>query len=122
MQIVLIDDEPFLCDVLAVALRYQGQQVRSCTTGERALALIRSLDPLPDLIILDLMLPGMSGPEVYSAIQQDARLAHIPILIITATARASAAVQQCATAYVLYKPFTLEALLAAISELTGSPA
>jgi two-component system phosphate regulon response regulator PhoB len=77
-----VDDEKDLLDLLSYNLRKAGHQVSTAATGLRALQSIA--DRRPDLIILDLMLPELSGTEVAARIRANPETAAIPIIMLTA--------------------------------------
>ena len=78
-KILVVDDEPSIVDVLTYNLTKAGHQPIVARDGERALVLARA--ECPDLVILDLMLPGMDGLEVCRALRKDGDL---PIIMLTA--------------------------------------
>jgi two-component system phosphate regulon response regulator PhoB len=80
-RILLVEDEADIRDVVAFNLRQSGYTVVAATRGREALA---KLEESPALVVLDLMLPDMSGIEVCKAIKHDPRTAHVPVLILTA--------------------------------------
>ncbi|MDF0605104.1 phosphate regulon transcriptional regulator PhoB [Neisseriaceae bacterium TC5R-5] len=81
-NILLVEDEPAIQELIAFNLVQVGHQVLRASTGEAALVLIRNV--LPDLILLDWMLPGVSGVEVAKRLRSDERTRHIPIIMLTA--------------------------------------
>ena len=81
-RILLVDDEPDLVELVRVNLDQAGYRVESAEGGREALAAIRR-NP-PDLIILDLMLPDVSGTEICRQVRADQRLSEIPIIMLTA--------------------------------------
>jgi two-component system phosphate regulon response regulator PhoB len=81
-KILAVDDEEDLLELVRVNLTREGYQVQCALTGEAALSIVRR-DP-PDLILLDLMLPGTDGLEVCRRLKSDAGTAHIPIVMLTA--------------------------------------
>ncbi len=83
-KILVVDDETDVIDMLVVNLRGAGFQVTTAEDGASALAKARS-EP-PSLIILDLMLPGMSGLEICKVLKGDAATRHIPVIMLTAKA------------------------------------
>ena len=83
-QILIIEDESDVADLLEMTLRKAG--FKASTTGDGASGLQKARDNRPDFIILDLMLPKMSGLEVCRILKGDAGTAHIPILMLTAKA------------------------------------
>ena len=88
-SILVVEDEPQLRGLLRLYLEREGHRVTDAGDGPTALAAFDA-DP-PDLVILDLMLPGLDGPEVCRQLQT-AR----PVPVPTLTARASATEQRCA--------------------------
>jgi len=81
-QILLIDDEPHLLLALSAYLRRAGYQVVSVPGGKEALVAMR--DWLPDLIICDIMMPGMDGLDVRRELEKDDRYRDIPFIFLTA--------------------------------------
>jgi len=81
--ILIVDDEPRNCSLLEALLQPQGYRTRTAASGEEALASV-AREP-PDLILLDVMMPGMNGFEVARVLKTDAATAHIPIIIVTAS-------------------------------------
>jgi len=79
-RVLLVEDERDLASLLAHNLRIEGFEVRAVEDGREALPLVRSW--APDLVLLDLMLPGMDGFEVLRAIRAHAR--DLPVLILSA--------------------------------------
>jgi two-component system phosphate regulon response regulator PhoB len=80
--ILIVEDEADLQQVLAYNLRQAGHDVLTASSGEAALAIIRQRPP--DLVVLDLMLPGMTGIEVCRVIKSDPTLRQVAVLILTA--------------------------------------
>jgi two-component system phosphate regulon response regulator PhoB len=83
-KILIIEDESDVADLLEMNLRKAGFKVMIASDG--AAGLQRARDDRPDFIILDLMLPKMSGLEVCRILKSDAATSHIPILMLTAKA------------------------------------
>ncbi len=81
-KIVIIEDEPDIVDVLAYNLSREGFQVVSAPDGESGLQEIRS--QMPDLVLLDLMLPGFDGIDVCQRLKASETTRGIPIIMITA--------------------------------------
>ena len=80
--ILLVEDEPGIQELVRFNLQQSGHTVISSLNAEQALATIR--ETLPDLILLDWMLPGMSGIELAKKIRADSRTAAVPIIMLTA--------------------------------------
>jgi len=81
-KILVVDDETDVIDMLVVNLRGAGFQVSTAEDGAAALAKARN--DSPSLIVLDLMLPGMSGLEICKVLKGDAATRHIPVIMLTA--------------------------------------
>jgi len=81
-KILVVDDEEDILELVRYNLAKEGYQVHAAATGELAVAQSKSINP--DLIILDLMLPGMDGLEVARVLKQDPGTRHIPIVMLTA--------------------------------------
>ena len=81
-KILVVEDEPDILEMVRYNLDQAGLDVETAEDAERALQSVQEI--LPDLIILDLMLPGIDGLDMCRQIKQDARTRHIPILMLTA--------------------------------------
>ncbi len=84
-KILLAEDDRFLRRACETALTRRGMTVVAAEDGEQALALIRS--ERPDLILLDLLMPKMTGIEVLRALKADAGISSIPVLILSNSSR-----------------------------------
>jgi two-component system sensor histidine kinase/response regulator len=80
--ILLIEDDPELRSEAAVFLEDEGYAVIPAATGADAMLILHHIDP-PDLIVLDLMLPLMSGWDVSAELAKDERLAQVPVVIFS---------------------------------------
>ncbi len=81
-HILVVDDERDIQELVSYNLSRSGYQVTCVATGEDAITKARS--ETPDLIVLDLMLPGVDGLDVCKVLKNDARTGHIPIIMLTA--------------------------------------
>ncbi len=86
-KILLIDDEEDLVSILKDRLEAEGFEVVSAFNGEKGIELARS--ELPDLIILDILMPRMTGHEVWTTLQKEPMLKKIPLLILSAKMQAT---------------------------------
>jgi len=80
--ILLVDDEEDIVELLELNLLREGYKVLTCGTGEQALEIAHS--KLPNLMILDLMLPGIDGLEVCKRLRSDPKTERLPIIILSA--------------------------------------
>ena len=132
-KILIVDDEPAIVELLEEHLRSEGYDTEHAFSGEEALVVLER--STPDLVILDLMLPGMDGYEVCRLMQADSRLNHIPVIMLTARSAVPNKVlgyQRGADDYIV-KPFDPDELSVrvraqlhhlyhdSVSELTGLP-
>jgi CheY-like chemotaxis protein len=92
MKILLVEDSKFLRLATERALARAGYQVSTAVDGVQALALAR--EGMPDLILLDMLLPKMTGPDVLKALKNDARTAEIPIVVLSGLSQKNAARMQ----------------------------
>ncbi len=81
--ILIVEDEADLVEALSWSFQREGFLVRTASTGQSAL-LAAAQDPLPDLILLDLMLPDLSGTEVCRRLKSAPRTERIPVIMVTA--------------------------------------
>ena len=80
-RILVVDDEPFYTDVLCNLLRDE-YQVESAVTGEEALAKA-AVEPCPDLVLLDIILPDIDGYEVCHRLKRNSLTSEIPVIFLT---------------------------------------
>jgi two-component system phosphate regulon response regulator PhoB len=83
-RILVVDDEPDLLELVRLTLHQAGHQVDTATSGRAALDALRQRRP--DLLILDLMLPDLSGTELCRRLRADSEFASLPVLMLTAKA------------------------------------
>ena len=113
-KIIVVEDEPDLVDVVTYNLEREGYSVLASQRGDEGLNLIRS--EAPDLVLLDLMLPGMDGLSICRQMKSDSSMREIPIIIASAKGEESDVViglEMGADDY-LAKPFSPRELLARI--------
>lgn len=117
--IMIIDDEPDNLDVLGMMLRQEGWSVRAFPRGD--LALKASGDEVPDLILLDIRMPGMDGYEVCRRFKADERLRAIPIIFLSAFSEPADKVRAFEAGGVDYitKPFSEREVLARVHTHLG---
>ena len=82
--ILVVDDEPDLVELVRFRLERDGHTIISAADGPTGL--MAALDRHPDLVILDVMMPGLDGFEVVRRMKNDARTANTPVILLTARA------------------------------------
>src|SRR3954464_4368396 len=115
--VLVVDDERDLLDLITYQLQRNGFSALSATSGDAALEMASR--ELPDLILLDLMLPGMNGTEVARRLKAGARTAAIPIVMLTAKSEETDVVVGLtlgADDYIT-KPFSMKILLARLTSV-----
>lgn len=114
LSILVVDDTPTNIDLLTLVLKKRNYKVRVADSGERALKQV-SLDP-PDLILLDVMMPGLDGFETCRRLKRDPVSAQIPVIFITALSDMKDMLKgfQVGGADFLTKPFQAEEVLARV--------
>ncbi|MBI9091797.1 MAG: response regulator [Desulfobacterium sp.] len=113
--VLAIDDDPVNLEVVVNHLEAQNMAVSTCLSGPEALAQINEKD-LPDLILLDIMMPSMTGYEVCRILRQKYTASELPIIILTAKSRLSDLMEAFDTGVndYLTKPFTRGELVARV--------
>lgn len=119
-RILVVDDEPLVCDAVKMMLEFDGHDVATASNGKAALAVLEQGSV--DLVITDFEMPGMKGDELAAAIK--ARDPLQPVVMITAYAEMLQASGNPLTGvdFVISKPFLLENLREAIAKVTRVPA
>lgn len=115
LKVLVVDDEPSITQLLAMALRYDGWQVETAATGAEAIAKERSF--APDVMVLDIMLPDFDGMQVLSRIRAAGEI--VPVLFLTALDSVDDRVKGFTAGgddYVV-KPFSIEELIARLRAL-----
>lgn len=117
-RILVVDDEPLVCDAVKMMLDFDGHDVKTAGSGKEALAAMA--EGTFDLVITDFEMPGMKGDELAAAIK--ARNPKQPVVMITAYAEMLQASGNPLHGidYVISKPFLLENLRQAIARVTPS--
>jgi CheY-like chemotaxis protein len=113
MVVLIVEDERDLRDSLQEFLEQEGYAVATAGNGAEALAFLEH--ERPGLVILDLMMPVVSGDEVYARMQRDPRFSTIPVLVSTSDpSRAPSGT------LIMKKPINLNRLLGAVRQHCGS--
>jgi DNA-binding response OmpR family regulator len=83
MDILIVDDDPDLVELATRWLEREGHSVRHATTGPIGLEVLQA-DPLPDLVLLDVMLPYMDGFELLRRLRAEERTRRLPVVLVSA--------------------------------------
>jgi len=114
MRVLVVDDDPDIVSILRRGLAYEGYTVDTASDGNEALAKVRQAEP--DVVVLDIMMPGLDGVEVARRLRETD---DVPILMLTAkgtTADKVEGLDSGADDYVV-KPFDIDELLARVKSL-----
>ena len=120
-SILIVEDDRFLREIAGQKLEAEGFVVKSATTGKEALGLLET-GPRPDIIVLDLILPGMSGYEILESIKKQERLKDIPVLILSNLGQEEdidKAKKLGATDYLVKAHFSFAEIIKKIREIVG---
>jgi CheY-like chemotaxis protein len=113
---VLVEDDPHIAVLVEFALEPLGLLIERFADGAAALERLRRA-PRPDVAILDLMLPGRSGREILGALDEDERLAALPVLVLSARVGGHALARARGPLAFVAKPFDVEHLLTTVERL-----
>lgn len=115
--VLLIEDEPNIIEAVSFILARDGWEVKTHANGHDAMDAVRAR--APDLIILDVMLPGKSGYDILEEIRADAGFARTPVLMLTARGQEKdkEAAERAGADQYMIKPFSNADLLAAMHAL-----
>jgi DNA-binding response OmpR family regulator len=121
-HVLLIEDEPNIAEAIRFILSRDGWQVSTHADGADAVAEVQNLRP--DILILDVMLPGQSGYDILAQLRQLACGADLPVLMLTAKsqARDRDAAERTGANMFMTKPFSNAEILAAVRALAGDTA
>lgn len=112
--ILLVDDQEDGRELLREVLQQRGFVVAEAENGKTALERMRSM-PSPDIVILDLNMPVMSGQELLDVMKADASLAELPVLVFTGNLASKIPLEKPVVCQ-LWKPCTVARLLASVDE------
>lgn len=118
-KVLIVDDDPAIVKVVSLLLRSKGHRPLEALRGREGLEI--AVNEKPDLILLDIMMPGIDGYEFYRRLRDDSRTAEIPVIFVTAVLGAES-VEGGAEAQYLTKPFLPEQLLSMVLEAVGTAA
>ncbi len=106
-RILVVDDEESILEVVQIVLEGEGYVVQTSMNS----SFLHTLMPLPDLILLDVLLSGEDGREICKRIKVDMRLQHIPVIMLSAHSDAGKVADTSGADAFLEKPFDVDALI-----------
>jgi len=117
-RVVLVEDELNIAEAIRFLLSREGWRVETLANGASALEVIRKA--MPDLVMLDVMLPGRSGFEILQDLRADPDLEALPVLMLTARgqSRDREMAERAGVSRFMTKPFSNAEMLDAVRELT----
>ncbi len=119
-HIICVEDELEMIDLIRLILSRRGFEVKGANGGKEGLEIIRK--ELPDLVLLDLMMPDMDGWEVYQQMKADETIKDIPVIVVTAKAQSIDKVLGLHIAKVddyIAKPFSPQELITSVENVLG---
>ena len=118
-HVVLVEDELNIAEAIRFLLSNDGWRVETLANGSNAVDVIRKATP--DLVMLDVMLPGKSGFEILHDLRADPALVDLPVLMLTARGQRSdrELAEKSGVSRFMTKPFSNAEMLDAVRELTG---
>lgn len=119
-SVAIIEDEPFIIEALTFLLQNEGFDVAAISDGAKALDFIRNTEP--NLIILDIMLPNVSGMKILEDIRALDEISHLPVLMLTAKGQKKdrRAAEDAGVSKFMTKPFDNEELIKHVKQMLNS--
>lgn len=120
-HVLLVEDEMNIVEAIRFLLTRKGWHVEAHADGTTAVQRIR--DRMPDVLILDLMLPGRSGLEILRELRSEAQFADLPVLMLTARGQEQDRDLACQAGVnrFMTKPFSNDEIVAAVQDLAADP-
>ncbi len=115
--VLVVDDDPALTGLLTLFLRDAGYETIAANSGQRALEMV--LQQRPDVVLLDLMMPIVSGSTVCREIKSNEATKHIPVIVISGDGRADTKTADVGADACIVKPFELDEVLLNIRKFCG---
>ena len=118
-RILIVEDHPTMREAMRLVLEGEGFDIDEASDGEQALAAVQ--DERPDLVLLDMSIPVVPGPDVLAAVKGDPATSDVRVIVVTATGEEGRAAAMAGGAdHYFTKPFSPIALLQAVEEVLGS--
>jgi CheY-like chemotaxis protein len=117
-RILIVEDHQTMREAMRLVLEGEGFDIDEASDGDQALAAVQ--DGPPDLVLLDMNVPGATGPDVLAAMKNDPATAQVRVIVVTATGEEGRAAAMAGGAdHYFTKPFSPIALLQAVEEALG---
>jgi len=117
-KIAVLEDEPSLSEMMKMMLERSGYQVVICENGREAMDFLEN--EKPDLVLLDVMLPGMDGSEIAKEMSNSAALSETPIIVVSALEESGGLFRGITQVREFCpKPFTISGLTGAVKRVLG---
>ena len=118
VRILIVEDHPTMREAMRLVLEGEGFDIDEASDGDQALAAVQA-EP-PDLVLLDMSIPGISGPDVLAAMKRNPGNSKVRVIVVTATGEEGRAAAMAGGAdHYFTKPFSPIALLQAVEEVLG---
>jgi two-component system, chemotaxis family, chemotaxis protein CheY len=114
-RVLIVDDDVGIREALTMILEDEGYEVSSAANGQLALDWLVTHSSLPNLILLDLMMPIMNGWEFHTAMRKEGRFATIPVIVLSADSNMAQKAQSLQAQGYLAKPVDIELLLSTVN-------
>jgi DNA-binding response OmpR family regulator len=116
-SVLIIEDEPFILEALSFLLEREGYALSSFSDGEGCVDYIKKINP--DLIILDMMLPNISGMQILENLRSSQEFQSLPVLMLTAKGqrRDRQAAENAGASLFMTKPFSNDEIIANVHKL-----
>jgi two-component system phosphate regulon response regulator PhoB len=117
-RILIVEDHPTMREAMRLVLEGEGFDIDEASDGAQALSAVHQ--EAPDLVLLDMSIPGISGPDVLAAVKRDPTTSEVRVIVVTATGEEGRAAAMAGGAdHYFTKPFSPIALLQAVEEVLG---
>jgi CheY-like chemotaxis protein len=116
-QILVVDDDPGILGALRMLFEGEGYRVETRAKGDDVEALQDSPDPLPDVIVLDVLLSGKDGRTICRALKSQEATRRIPVVMISAHPAAEASAREVGADAFVAKPFAIDDMLDTVAAL-----
>jgi CheY-like chemotaxis protein len=120
-RVLVVDDDPYIRDVVAQLLEGEGYRIEEATNGAEALGVVNDATRRPNIILLDLMMPVMDGWEFARRLQEHIPPLDIPIVVLSAARLPTERLTVLGARAVLAKPFDVDDLLDQVARLVDPP-